>query len=233
METDVGRERQNNEDTARVLPELGLFVVADGMGGHVAGEIASRVAAENFINVVRERGTSRLIRDEATILGEAIIAANRAVIREAEAQQLLGMGTTLTAVRIRSRTTTVAHVGDTRAGFLIEGKLRPLTKDQTVVALMIESGTLSAEDAHDHPEKHMLTQAIGTQNEVEPEIVQERIPRGARIIMSSDGLHDAVPESELIELASNLDIDTAARDLIRLANEHGGPDNITVILIDP
>lgn len=231
--TDRGLERQNNEDYARAELDLALFVIADGMGGHVAGEVASRVAVETVFSLVKERPKPRRIRDEPSLLGEATIAANTAVLREAEAKSLPGMGTTLTALRVRGRTATVAHIGDTRAYFVKPSELRAITRDHTLVAMLVESDLVRPEDTMDHPEKHILTQAIGTQELVEPEIVQARIPRGARILLSTDGLHDVVPAEEIHELATQSGLDDAVGRLVSAANKRGGPDNITVILVEP
>lgn len=231
--SDRGRERENNEDCALAIPELGLFIVADGMGGHTGGEVASRVAGEALAEVMRRRKRPRRIRDEAPLLGEAVLVANLAVTRTAETEELHGMGTTLTAVHIRSRTATLAHVGDSRACLIHRGKLRRLTHDHTLVSLLVESGDLAPEEAGDHPERHVLTQAIGPQVNVEPEICQVRVPRAARVLLSTDGLHDVVPEAQVIDLASGPDLESAVVALVECANALGGPDNITAILIEP
>jgi protein phosphatase len=233
LASDCGRERDNNEDHALVVPELGLFVVADGMGGHAAGEVASRIAGETLAEVMRRRKRPRRIRDEAPLLGEAVLVANMAVTRAAEVEELHGMGTTLTAVHVRSRTATLAHVGDSRACLIHRGKLRRLTRDHTLVSLLVQSGDLAPEEAQDHPERHVLTQAIGPQASIEPEIRQVRLPRGSRILLSTDGLHEVVPEAQLVALASQPDLEAAVTALVESANALGGPDNITVILIEP
>jgi len=230
--SDSGQVRENNEDTARALPESGLFVVADGMGGHIAGEVASRVASDAIVHVFSSGETPRLIRDEATRLGEAVIAANNAVRREAERLELVGMGTTLTALLIRGSTATIAHIGDSRVYLVRRGTLRQLTRDHTLVALLIESGSIPADEGPMHPERHVLTQAIGTQVAVHPDVSQYRVSKGSRFLLSSDGLHDVVPQDKILDLAQKPDLDEAAQSLIDCANAHGGPDNITVVLVD-
>jgi protein phosphatase len=232
VRTDTGREREQNEDYAQVFPELGLFVIADGMGGHIAGEVASHVAVETVAAVISRHEQPKLVRDEGPLLGEAILAAHMAVAHKAEELELHGMGTTLTALRIRGRTATIAHVGDSRVCFLRDGKLKPLTRDHTLVTMLVESGVINSEEAMHHPERHLLTQAVGPAMPIEPDVFQLRLPRQVRILLSTDGLHDIVPPAELIELASEADLERAAEKLIERANERGGPDNITVILID-
>ena len=231
--SDTGQARENNEDCARALPERGLFVIADGMGGHVAGEVASRVATESFILSVEKHPRPRRIRQESAVLAHALDEANQAVLSEAHSSELHGMGTTLTAALIRGRTLSVAHLGDTRAYFVREQMLRLVTKDHTVVGLMVRSGLLDEEEARMHPERHMLLQALGTQEEIEPDVFQVRIPARARILLSSDGLHDVVPSEEILECARVADLKQAARGLVNVANARGGPDNVTVLLIDP
>ena len=232
MASDTGRMRTKNEDSARVVPELGLFVIADGMGGHVAGEVASRVAAETLASEVANRPTPRLIRDQQQILRDAVVAANEAVLAEGKRQQLEGMGTTLTALRITSRTATISHVGDTRAYLVTPRRLDLLTADHTLVAMLVSTGVVREDEARLHPDKHLLTQAIGTTELVEPDVLQKRIPRGCRILMCTDGLHDHVAPDEIHRIALGADRDQAAHALIDAANAASGPDNITVILID-
>jgi protein phosphatase len=230
--SDAGQQRENNEDAARALPDVGLFLVADGMGGHIAGEVASRVASDAIVEIFSSAEPPRLIRDEAARLGEAIIAANSAVRREAERLELVGMGTTLTVLLVRGSTATVGHVGDSRAYLIRKDDVRQLTRDHTLVALLIQSGAIEAAEATSHPERHVLTQAIGTQADIQPDVAQHRLHRGSRLMLSSDGLHDVVPPGEIAELVHIEDPEAAARALVDRANALGGPDNITVVLID-
>jgi protein phosphatase len=233
LASDVGRVRANNEDSVSALPDLGLFAVADGMGGHVAGEFASRLALETLVEVVRKREKPRRVRDLGPLLCEAILAANSAVYHEADARGLIGMGTTLTALYVRGRTGVVGHVGDSRAALVRAGKLRWLTRDQTLAGLLMEAGALEPSEMGQHPERHLLLQAIGPAPAVQPELVQTRVPREARLLLSTDGLHDIVSDAEIAELASIPDIVEAVHRLVGRANALGGPDNITVLLVEP
>ncbi len=231
--TDRGRERENNEDAALGVPELGLFVIADGMGGHLGGEIASQVAIDSLLAFVKGHGPARDLKDGARLLSEAVLEANSAVLHEAELRELSGMGTTLTALQIAEHTATICHVGDTRAALLQDGELSVLTRDHNIASLMVDQGIIPAAQATLHPERHMLTQAVGTSESIDPDIVQVEIPHGARILLSTDGLHDVVPADVIAELANQKELEDAAQALIEQANERGGPDNVTVILIEP
>lgn len=233
LATHPGQLRPNNEDYARAVPELALFVVADGMGGHVAGEVASHLASDTLVDTIRARKKPKRIMDEGPLLGEAILVAHDAVLQESRRRDLQGMGTTLTALKVRGRTATIGHVGDSRAAMVHRGRLTPLTQDHTLVALMVETGAIPVGDAAEHPERHILTQAIGPAAEIDPEITQARIPRGARILLSSDGLHDIVPEQEIVDIVGDGDLEAAVNRLVERANELGGPDNITALLVEP
>ncbi|HTO71909.1 MAG TPA: Stp1/IreP family PP2C-type Ser/Thr phosphatase [Myxococcota bacterium] len=231
--SDVGLERSNNEDSAAVDLDLGLFVVADGMGGHAAGEVASRVAVEATISTLRAQPRPRRARDHGEAMLQALHDANAAVLREADERGTFGMGTTLSAVALRRRTAVVAHVGDSRVYSVARKSIRQLTTDHTLVAAMVEGGVLSAEQAQTHPDKHVLTQAIGTMGALEPQVLQARVPLRGRLLLCTDGLHDALSEAEIAELARKDDLDEAARALVERANAQGGHDNVTVLLIEP
>jgi len=231
--SDIGLERSNNEDSAAVDLELGLFIVADGMGGHAAGEVASRVAVEATIAALRAQPRPRRARDQGELMLQALHDANAAVVREAEERGTFGMGTTLSVVSLRRRTAVVAHVGDSRIYSIARKSLRQLTQDHTLVAAMVEGGVLSAEQAGSHPDKHVLTQAIGTMGVLEPQILQTRVPLRGRLLLCTDGLHDALSQAEIGELARRDDLDEAARALVELANAKGGHDNVTVLLVEP
>jgi protein phosphatase len=233
LRCDPGRERENNEDCARAEAEHGLFLIADGMGGHLGGEVASKLAVETVIDVLRlnaEPVRGEQFRDR---LRDAIYAAHAAVSRRAEELGLYGMGTTLTVLRIDGRSATIGHVGDSRASLVVDGALHPLTRDHTIVAMLVEHGSLSPEEAMYHPERHVLTQAVGPGGAPETELVQLKLPAGARVLLSTDGLHDVVPADVIAQLAAIPDLDDAATRLIERANAMGGPDNVSVILVEP
>jgi protein phosphatase len=231
--SDLGMERSNNEDSAFADVELGLFIVADGMGGHAAGEVASRVAVEATVAAMRARERPARARDEAELLLQAVHDANAAVLQEAEERGTQGMGTTLSIVCLRNRAAVIANVGDSRVYLLSRKGITQLTTDHTLVMRMVENGLLRPEEARTHADKHVLTMAIGTPGLLEPQLLYAKIPPGGRLLLCSDGLHDLLPESELEALAKTPDIDQAARALVVRANDRGGFDNVTVLLVDP
>jgi protein phosphatase len=233
LATDTGLVRDNNEDAANAWPDMHLFAIADGMGGHVAGEVASHVALQTVFDVVDSARRPRNIAEERSLLSSAVSAANDAVVREGEVRGLEGMGTTLTLIRIRNRTVVAAHVGDTRLYVVERDKLDQITKDHTMVAMLVNAGAVHPKDAHVHPDRHLLTRAIGSEADVRVDAVHARIPRGSRLLLSTDGMHDLVPEDEILDLATRPSLDAAARALVEAANRHGGPDNSTVLLLEP
>jgi len=231
--SDTGLERTNNEDSAIADLELGLFIVADGMGGHAAGEVASRVAVDAIVAALRARPRPARARDEAEILLQAVHDANAAVVREAAERGTFGMGTTLSTVLLRKRTAVIANVGDSRVYLISRKGLAQLTTDHTLVMQMVEQGLLTLEASRSHAEKHVLTMAIGTPGVLEPQLLHAKVPAGGRLLLCSDGLHDLLPAEEIEALAKIDDLDEAARALVARANARGGLDNVTVLLVEP
>ncbi len=231
--SDTGMERSNNEDSAVADLELGLFIVADGMGGHAAGEVASRIAVDTTLASMRARSRPARARDEAELLLQAVHDANAAVVREASERGTHGMGTTLSAVCLRKRAAVIVNVGDSRVYLVSRKGLSQLTVDHTLVAQMVEHGVLTREAARTHADKHVLTMAVGTLGLLEPQILYAKIPAGGRLLLCSDGLHDLLPEDEIESLAKLPDIDEAAHALVARANTRGGFDNVTVLLVEP
>jgi protein phosphatase len=219
--------RERNEDCAAARPERGIFAVADGMGGHVGGDVASRVAVEAALEALEASPVLDL-----DSLAHAIRRANRAVLEEASRRRLWGMGTTLTLACVAPGAVRIAHVGDSRAYLLQARRVTRLTTDQTLVEQLVQQGILPRARAHRHPERHVLAQALGMESEIRPELLQTELPGGARLLLSTDGLHDQVGEPELAELASAPDLAACADALIRAANRSGGLDNATVLLVE-
>jgi serine/threonine protein phosphatase PrpC len=221
--TDIGRVRERNEDSILVDPPL--YVVADGMGGHRGGQVASRVALETMEELSTEgRGS----------LAEQVRRANRTVWdRSVEDEQLSGMGTTLTAARIEGASALIAHVGDSRAYMLRDGELRQLTTDHTLVARMVRSGEITEAEADVHPHKNVLTRALGTDEEVEVDEDSITLADGDRLLLCSDGLTGMVTEDQIQAILENSEQPQQAADrLVKAANRAGGIDNISVVVID-
>jgi len=225
--TDVGRVREGNEDGYMVHEPL--FAVADGMGGHQGGEVASRLALET-LEPVAQGGDS----EPTSRLAEVVREANRELLHAASQDpQLAGMGTTLTAFITRGDEIHLAHVGDSRAYLLREGELRQLTEDHTVVQRLVDEGRISPEEAEIHPQRSILTRALGVDDDVRVDEAMIEVRPGDRILLCSDGLTGMVPEEDMRRILSeHRDPQEAADALVDAANEAGGQDNITAVVVD-
>lgn len=231
--TDVGMKRTNNEDSyiINISEESGdkIFVVADGMGGHNAGEIASRDACRIVESqILNQKGGK--IED---VLTDAVKKANREIyIRAAENTLMRGMGTTIEALVIKDDMLCLAHVGDSRVYIVSEDAIRKITKDHSIVGMMVDEGTISEEEAKNHPQRNLITRAVGTSITVNVDIVKEPIHSGEWILMCTDGLTNMVSRGEIHGIITNAQsCNDAVRKLIDRAKEHGGDDNITAVLI--
>lgn len=227
--TDVGLVRSSNEDAYLIAEPL--FAVADGMGGHQAGE----VAAGTTIETLREfAGAIANDDDPGSALVETARAANRAVYEKAsEDPSLLRMGTTLTAAIARDGRLCIAHVGDSRAYLFRDGNLRQLTQDHTLVAEYVRHGRMTEEEAKVHPNRSIITRALGVEPDIPVDTVTLGIRPGDRILLCSDGLYSMVPDEFIASiLASVEDTAAAAKQLVEAANSAGGEDNTTVVVID-
>ena len=221
-----GRVRDNNEDT--VFPDSSgesdggaVLIVADGMGGHVAGEVASRLA----VNTAASTEKDAVAR---------VKAANKA-IREEVAREpgLEGMGTTMTLASIEEGgSARLAHVGDSRAYLLRSGELRQLTEDHTVAAEYVAQGQISPDDAAAHPQRHMLTRTLGLTPGIQVDEVSIDLESGDRLLLCSDGLTEMLPDDRIAEILGEGSPDEAVWELVESANEEGGVDNITVIVVE-
>jgi serine/threonine protein phosphatase PrpC len=220
--TDVGKVREGNEDS--YMAREPLFAVADGMGGHRGGEVASKLALDSL----------KKAADRSQALPEVVKEANRTVFRKAAADRALaGMGTTLTAVLADGEHLRLAHVGDSRAYLVRDGELQRITKDHTVVERMVEEGRITPEEAEIHPQRSILTRALGVEEEVQIDQATIEAHPGDRVLLCSDGLTGMVEEDRILEiLAQNDDPQVASDALVDAANEAGGLDNVTVVLID-
>jgi PPM family protein phosphatase len=228
--TDVGRRRTGNEDSFEVveLPDGGVIcVVADGMGGHQAGEVASRLAVETIRGTL---GGGSEVEPEALV--RAVQSANRMVYVEAGSDpQKQGMGTTIVCALLRDGRATLVNVGDSPA-LLVRGETAAqVTHDHSWVAEEIERGSLQPEDAASHPYRHILTRSLGIANHVEVEEYEPlELQPGDVLVLCSDGLSEHVPPEDLPDMVADRTAAEAAEALVALANERGGSDNITVVV---
>lgn len=221
--TDIGQVRDGNEDTYVV--EEPLFALADGMGGHRGGEVASRIAIETL---------ERLFATGEGTLPELVREANRAVFeRSMSDRSVSGMGTTLTAAVLEGDRVRLAHVGDSRAYLLREGELRQVTEDHTLVHRMVTEGELTEAEAEVHPHRNILIRVVGVDQNVDVDELELDVRPGDRLMLCSDGLHDMLSSQHISRiLTTEADPHAAVRRLIADANDAGGIDNITVILLD-
>jgi PPM family protein phosphatase len=223
--TDAGRVRRRNEDSFVLDPPL--FAVADGMGGAQAGEVASRLAAAAF----REYHDADRLEPAERV--EAIIKeANRRIYERARTDaEVSGMGTTVTAAILTNGRVSIGHVGDSRAYRVREGELERLTEDHSLVADLMRSGRLTPEEADAHPQRSVITRALGTDADVDVDTVTVDVEPGDLFLLCSDGLTTMVPEDDILRIVQDAGtLDEIARTLVRAANSGGGEDNITVVL---
>jgi protein phosphatase len=222
--SDTGRQRRANEDSFFVRAPL--FVVADGMGGAQAGEVASRLAAETFSAGLPDDGSS-----EARLEARVRQANQRIHERSQEDRALNGMGTTLTAAYLDGDELALAHVGDSRAYLLRDGELTRLTRDHTLVEELVRRGELTEQEAAEHPQRSIITRALGPEPDIDIDLHTHRVHAGDVLLLCSDGLTGMIGEDEVQELlAGAASLRDAGRALVDAANEAGGRDNITVVL---
>ncbi len=223
--SDVGQTRSHNEDS--VLAQPPLYVVADGLGGHEAGEVASSIAVET----IRDHAPRHA---DSNALARAVRAANKEVLRAArEGIGRSGMGTTITAAIVEGGHIALAQVGDSRAYLLHEGSLQRITQDHSMVADMIRRGQITESDARVHPNRSVITRALGTDANMVADAYDIDASAGDRLLLCSDGLTGMLDDSRIAEILGGYrDPNTTARALIDAANESGGHDNISAVVVD-
>ncbi|NLM35883.1 MAG: Stp1/IreP family PP2C-type Ser/Thr phosphatase [Clostridiales bacterium] len=231
--TDVGNIRRINEDyfSYSIIDDIKIYIVADGMGGHNAGEVASQVAVEAVIQYIQEHKDTE---DLQALLKDAIIHANSVIYNQSrENPHLKGMGTTITAYFRKSNFSMVANVGDSSCYIIKEDKISKITKDHSLVQQLVDEGTITEQEAKHHPNKNIITRAIGTSPDVDVDIFVLE-PRGiSKIILCSDGLTNEVQPEEIYQcIKETNDNMEACRELVNLAKERGGKDNITLMVIE-
>lgn len=240
--SDVGMLRSHNEDCFDIDPKQQMFVVADGMGGHSHGEIASRIAVQairEFIQQTADHDKTwpfvydpRLQRHSNRLKAAIRIAHDRVLRAIRQDSSLHGMGTTVVGVLLAGETAAIAHVGDSRAYLLRNGKLDLLTQDHTWVNEQVVAGYLSEEQARSHPLKNVVTRALGGDAEVAVDVREFEVETGDVLLLCSDGLTTMLADAEIQEqIRASQDLDLVCRTLVRQANARGGYDNVTVLLV--
>ncbi|OBS10315.1 Stp1/IreP family PP2C-type Ser/Thr phosphatase [Acidihalobacter prosperus] len=242
--TDTGRVRSNNEDALAVDTSLGVFVLADGMGGHKGGEIASNLAITSLLDRLRQTlpplkpgqlDEALGYTHESIAIREAVIHANRTIYESAQAQpQYEGMGTTLVVAVFYDNRLSIAHVGDSRIYRLRNDQLEQITSDHTMLQELIDRGFYTEEEAQRSMHRNLVTRALGVEGSVAVDIQEELVLPGDLYLLCSDGLHDLVGDAQLAErLAACTDLNQCAQTLVDDANNQGGKDNISLILARP
>jgi PPM family protein phosphatase len=240
--TDTGKVREHNEDTIGAEPDIGLYVLADGMGGYNAGEVASGIAVKTIVNLVREayqvqdlQGTDRNtgLTRPGVILRDAILRANKIIHQTSKTQpQCEGMGTTVVAALFFNNRIVTAHVGDSRLYRLRGERFEQLTMDHSLLQELVDRGFYSPEEAARSTNKNYVTRALGVEPSVDVEVREHPVDRGDFYVLCSDGLSDMVEDEDIHLTISTFsdNLDTIAKQLVQLSNEHGGRDNISVIM---
>ncbi len=235
--TDVGKMRSNNEDAFAIYSEKfgsleNLFIVADGMGGHNAGEIASQTAVDCFLEYVCN--TSCEDGEILDFMTEGIIYANRCVFEKAcTDESYSGMGTTFSALTIYENKVFIVHLGDSRIYIFGGGKMAQLTNDHTYASEMVRAGHLTADEAQRHPSKNALTRVLGVEKSVSVDARIDKVYEGDKLLICSDGLTNMIPDHEIYKiLIEEIDVDEKTDKLVKLALQNGGADNITAVIIE-
>ena len=244
VRTDPGLRRSSNEDSYCTRPDLGLYIVADGMGGHVAGEVASRLAVETVQNFIAETAGADKNRTwpfpfepsvslEGNRLKAAFRLANRQIANAmADSADLRGMATTASAVLAGDKSACVGHVGDSRVYALRSGTLAQVTDDHSWVEEQVRAGTMSASAARQHPWRNVVTRALGGESEVVVDVREIEVKAGDLYLLCSDGLTGMLSDADIRErLSSGRDLHEICRSLVNDSNARGGIDNVTVVLL--
>lgn len=241
--SDVGKRRERNEDSFLINEDLGLAVVADGMGGHLGGEFASKMAVTTVEEVIRaiesdpeitlQEGMRIKKGDYSSYLRYATQVASTRIYEKAVSDSTLrGMGTTTVAALFRQNKVYIANVGDSRAYRVRNGKIQQITKDHSLVGEQIRAGILSEDDARAHRLKNIITRSVGFQEDVDTDIDIRVVREGDKFIICSDGLSNMVGDEELCTVVEDNDLEAACRHLVDIANERGGDDNITIVIAE-
>jgi PPM family protein phosphatase len=241
--TDEGKRRDHNEDAFLALPDQGVFIVADGVGGRACGEVASALTIETFqaaaprlhtaLQAYAERPGRRTRNAVLELLDETCQMASRRVYEAAESESRRGMTTTVVGAVVGAGSIFLCHVGDSRAYLLREGELLQLTDDHSMVNELVRTGQMSYEEARRSRYRNVITRAIGLQPTVQPDVAAVEVLPGDRLVLCSDGLSDPVPSNDLARLLGRGTPAAAGDSLMQEALDNGGPDNITLVVVDP
>ncbi len=241
--TDPGKKRNHNEDALLTLADAGVFVVADGVGGRACGEVASAICVESFRESAEPVARKVAAYDDnpsidtrnavLAAIDEVLQTASRRIYETAEAEGRAGMTTTVVAGVLGKTTAFLAHVGDSRAYLVRDGELRQLTEDHSMVNELVRTGKMTYEEARASRHRHVITRAVGLYPTVQPSLAAVDLLPGDRLVLCSDGLSDVVAPDLILEEGGRDDLEGAVDALLQAALDRGGPDNITIVLLDP
>lgn len=241
--TDPGKKRNHNEDALLTLPDTSVFVVADGVGGRACGEVASAICVESFRESAEPVARKVAAYDDnpsidtrnavLAAIDEVLQTASRRIYETAEAEGRAGMTTTVVSVVLGKTTAFLAHVGDSRAYLVRDGELRQLTEDHSMVNELVRTGKMTYEEARASRHRHVITRAVGLYPTVQPSLAAVDLLPGDRLVLCSDGLSDVVAPDLILEEGGRDDLEGAVDALLQAALDRGGPDNITIVLLDP
>jgi len=238
--TDTGMVREHNEDCFLIMPENGFALLADGMGGHLAGEVASAMAvdqvAQHLMNSLPAGKSRKKKHDpspDSALLTDAIKAANRAIHESSiHRPEQAGMGTTIVAVTFRNNHLTVAHVGDSRLYRYRDGQLSQVTEDHSMVQELLRRGLITPEEARTSANKNLVTRALGVDPVVEVDVREQPVEKGDLYLLCSDGLNDVLTDEEIAAvIAASDDLEAVTGNLVSEVNARGGPDNVSIVLV--
>jgi len=232
--THAGLKREINEDNYLALPELGLFAVADGLGGHEAGEVASSLALKTLKEEIKKINLVKKDNEYLNLLKKIVNKANQAIFLTAQKEkEKRGMGTTLTVVWIRESNLYIAHIGDSRAYLFYPEEYKLLTQDHSIVGEFILKGIISPAEAQNHPQRHILTRALGLDEETEIDLFVEPFKSGGYLLLCTDGVTSVLSEQELweINIQNNNTPHAITKKIVDEVLKRGAPDNLTVIVV--
>ena len=227
--SDIGLVRKINEDSYLVKESIGLFVVADGMGGHKGGQLASTIAIQTIDDFFNEDNDHA---QKGSYLSLALNIANRRIFEAASKGENLGMGTTVTGIKIINSKAYIAHIGDSRAYLIRNNNIELITNDHSLVGELMRNGELSEKEALTHPHRNILIRALGTEPEVEIDLLEIDLQVDDILLLCTDGLSNHVDKEEMLNIVQGYNIKEAVNLLVKVALDRGGTDNITVVLVN-
>lgn len=239
LHTDVGQRRKNNQDFGAIRPDLGLFLVADGMGGHSGGEVASQLCAETIVAFIAEAYEKQDYQpiDDPTLLDRAIQKANLALIEKAkDSPELKGMGTTVTAIKISGKTATIAQVGDSRCYYFSHHGIWQMTRDHSLVQEKLRAGLIKRDQVKSDEMRNVITRSVGYDATLRVDLYSFSVEPGDGFLLCSDGLSGPLEEFEIFDILEinrkeKQPANMATKNLVDLANKKGGDDNITAVMV--